>query len=381
MKTWVQSSIGHLSNDYMRKFLSILSLILLLASCTEQPEPQHSPVKNQGNNSYYNVQKLDSIINNCYQNGEFNGIILVSRNKKVVYRKAFGYANFETKEKLIPESVFYLASVSKQFTAMAIMILMERNKLTYNDKLSKYFPEFPPYANLITIKHLLTHTSGIPDHFSLNSYKPDLKNQDVLEILIRQKALEFKPGDRFEYSNSGYILLAMITEKVSRIPFHEFMKANVFDPVVMTNTLVYDESKPLINNRAIGYNMDGTLNDYNLLTTGSGGMFSTLDDLHLWDLALYNGTLVSFGTINEAFTPIILNGGEIYNYGFGWFIYEDGEQKTVSHSGNFSGFRTYISRDIVNKNAFMLLTNNGDALDRNKVVDAIRDFLDPQISD
>jgi len=217
--------------------------------------------------------------------------------------------------------------------------------------------------------------------YLVNSYKPDLKNQDVLEILIKQKSLEFKPGDRFEYSNSGYILLAMITEKVSGVPFHEFMKSNVFDPLGMTNTLVYDESKPVISNRAIGYNMDGTLNDYNLLTTGAGGMFSTVDDLYLWDQELYNCTLVSYGTIYEAFTPIILNGGETYNYGFGWFIYEDGRSKTVSHSGNFSGFRTYISRDIVKKNAYILLTNNGDALDMNKVVNAIRDFLDPQISD
>jgi len=364
----------------LKKILPIVSLVLLLASCSEQSDPENTVVINQGTQSYYSVQILDSIVDNCYQNGEFNGTILVSRNKKVVYRKAFGYANLETKEKLIPESVFYLASVSKQFTAMSIMILSERNKLTYSDKLSKYFPEFPSYANAITIRHLLTHTSGVPDHFRLNSYKPDLTNQDVLEILIKQKFLDYKPGDRFEYSNSGYILLAMITEKVSGMPFHEFMKANVFDPVGMINTLVYDESKPLINNRAIGYSFDGNLNDYNILTTGAGGMFSTVDDLYLWDQALYTGTLVSWGTIYEAFTPFNLNDGAISNYGFGWFIYEDGRRKTVSHSGSFSGFRNYISRDIVNKNAFMLLTNNGDALEMNKVVNAIRDFLDPLIS-
>jgi CubicO group peptidase (beta-lactamase class C family) len=317
----------------MKIILPILSLVLLLASCTEQSDPENTVVINQGTQSYYSVQKLDSIINNCYQNGEFNGTILVSRNK-----------------------------------------------LTYNDKLSNYFPEFPSYANNITIRHLLSHTSGIPDHFRLNSYKPDLTNQDVLEILIKQKFLDYKPGDRFEYSNSGYILLAMITEQVSGMPFHEFLKANVIDPLGMTNTLEYDESKPLINNRAIGYSFDGTLNDYNILTTGAGGIFSTVDDLYLSDQALYTGTLVSWGTIYEAFTPFTLNDGAISNYGFGWFIYEDGRQKTVSHSGSFSGFRNFISRDIVNKNAYMLLTNNGDALEMNKVVDAIRGFLDPQIS-
>jgi CubicO group peptidase (beta-lactamase class C family) len=364
----------------MNKYLLILSLVWLLASYTEQSEPTHSTVKNPESRSYYSIQILDSIINDCHQNGEFNGTVLVTRNNKVVYRKALGYANFETKKKLIPESVFYLASVSKQFTAMAIMILNERKKLAYDDKLSKYFPEFPSYANEITIRHLLTHTSGIPDHFRLNSYKPDLKNEDVLEILIKQKFLDFKPGDRFEYSNSGYILLAMITEKVSGNPFHEFMKVNVFDPLGMNNTLVYDESKPFIDNRAIGYSMDGTINDYNILTTGAGGMFSTVDDLYLWDQALYTGTLVSWGTKYEAYTPFTLNDGAVSNYGFGWFIYEDERRKTVSHSGSFSGFRNYISRDIVNKNAFVLLTNNGDAFEMNKVVDAIRYFHDPLFS-
>jgi CubicO group peptidase (beta-lactamase class C family) len=365
----------------MKKLLSILSIISLLVSCTEHSDPNPSPVINQNDNSYNNVQKLDSIINHYYQNGLFNGIILVSRYKKVAYREAFGYSNFETKEKLIPESVFYLASVSKQFTAMAIMILSDRNKLTYNDKLSKYFPEFPSYANFVTIKHLLNHTSGIPDYYRLNAYKPDLKNQDVLEILIKQNSLDFNPGDRFEYSNSGYVLLAMITEKVTGIPFHAFMKANVFDPLGMTNTLVYDESKPSINNRAIGYNMDGNLNDYNVLTTGAGGIFSTVDDLHLWDLALYTDTLVSYGTIKKAFTPTILNDGGISNYGFGWFIYEDDRRKIVTHSGNLFGFRTYIGRDLVNKNAYILLTNNGDAIEMNTIISAIRDFLDPLISE
>ena len=170
----------------VKKISSILSLLLLFASCSEQSDPEDSVVKDQGTQSHYSVQKLDSIVNNCYQDGEFNGTILVSRNKKVVYRKAFGYANLETKDMLTPESVFYLASVSKQFTAMAIMILCERKKLTYDDKLSKYFPEFPSYANDITLRHLLTHTSGIPDHFRLNSYKPDLTNQEVLEILNKR---------------------------------------------------------------------------------------------------------------------------------------------------------------------------------------------------
>lgn len=320
-------------------------------------------------------EEIDILMKHCYENGMFNGTILVSENGKVIYRNAFGYANLGTKEQLITESAFYLASVSKQFTSMAIMILKEKNKLKYSDKLSKYFPEFPAYADDVTIKQLMTHTSGIPNHYRLGAYKPNLKNSDVLEILIKQKSLDFNPGDRYSYSNGGYVLLAMIAEKASGVPFHIFMDENIFKPLGMNKTLVFDESKPKVKNRALGYNMFNELNDYEILTTGAGGIYSTINDLFLWDQSLYTEILVTRESINEAFTPTVLNDGKISNYGFGWAITGNNQNKSVSHGGSLAGFRTYIKRDITKKNAYIILTNNGNAVKLTEINNAIENIL------
>ena len=194
----------------------------------------------------------------------FNGTVLVSKGDEVIYRKAFGFADLETNKELVPESSFYLASVSKQFTTMAVMILKEQGKLSYDDKLSQYFPDFPSYADSISIEHMMTHTSGIPDHYGLNAYKKGLNNEDVYQLLIKQEKLDFSPGSRFRYSNGGYVLLSMIVEKASGQPFHEFMEAAIFSPLGMDKTLVYDQSEPEVTNRAIGYNATGKKDDYEI---------------------------------------------------------------------------------------------------------------------
>ena len=234
-----------------------------------------------------------------YEKGMFNGGILVSQDGKVIYKNALGYADKENDRKLNEASVFYLASVSKQFTTMAIMILKEQKKLSYDDKLSKYFPEFPAYANTVTIKHLMTHTSGIADPYGLiyekggNNDKKRITNRDVKELLLEHNQLDFQPGDKYSYSNGGYIFLALIVEKVSGLPFHKFMETNIFKPLGMNNTFVHNESAPKIENRAVAHTQASELNDFvrifddfEFFTRGDGGIFSTLDDLHLWDLSL-----------------------------------------------------------------------------------------------
>jgi len=222
----------------------------------------------------------------------------------------------------------------------------------------------------------MTHTSGIPDHFSLGIYKPDLKNSDVLAALIKQKKLNFKPGEKYSYSNGAYVLLAMIVEKASGVPFHKYMKNNLFNPLGMNNTLVFDESKPVIKNRAAGSNIMEELNDYNILTTGAGGIFSTVEDLFLWDQALYTEKLVSYQTIKDAFTPTVLNDGSLSYYGFGWAISKDTTNKSVSHGGSLSGYRTFIYRDITNKNACIFLTNKGNAVNLGEIRRTIQNILD-----
>ncbi len=280
--------------------------------------------------------EIEKLMQYCYENEMFNGAILVTKNCEPIYKNAFGFADKNNNRMLNESSVFHLASVSKQFTAMAVMILKEQNKLSYDDKLSSYFPEFPDYADSVTIKHLMTHTSGIADQYSLGIDKMGLTNSDVKEFLIKQKQLDFTPGDRFSYSNGGYVLLALIVEKVSDMPFHKFMEANIFKPLKMSNTLVYNESTPEIDNRAIGYNDEGDPDDYVMFTSGDGGILSTINDLHTWDKALYSEKLVSKSTLEEAFTRATINNGDSIDYGYGWEIADSHGQKVVQHSGGGS---------------------------------------------
>ncbi len=331
--------------------------------------------ENEADKQTSKAKNIDLLMNHCYDYDMFNGTILVSENGNEIYKNALGYSNLETLEPLTPGSVFYLCSVSKQFTTMAIMILKERNMLSYSDKLSKYLPEFPSYAENVTIRNLMTHTSGIPDHYNLNAYKPGLTNKDVIDLLIQQDSLDFKPGEKYSYSNGGYVCLALIVEKVSGIPFHIFMKKNIFEPLGMEHTLVFDASKPNVSNRAIGFNATGGLDDYEILTTGAGGIFSNLEDLFKWDQSLYTEKLVSQSTLEEAFSPFILNNGEESNYGYGWGVNLSNGNKIVAHSGSLNGFRTYIRRDIKNHNSYILLTNKGASVEMGGITNALNNIL------
>ncbi|MEZ7497957.1 serine hydrolase [Flavobacterium sp. Arc3] len=316
--------------------------------------------------------ELDKLMNQAHANGVFNGSVLVAENGKVIYRKAFGYANKETKQLLKPEFCFDLASVSKQFTAMGIMILKERNKLSYDEKITKYFPEFPAYGKDITIRNLLNQTSGMPLYQPF-AEKYNLTNGEILKIIEQREALDAGIGERYVYNNAGYVMLAMIIEKVSNRSLAEFLKENIFNPLKMKNTLVGDAPKIDLKNRAIGYTVIGELDDYVVSHTGSTSMFSNVDDLFLWDQALYTEKLVSKKTIEEAFTPVVLNDGSLSNYGFGWFLTP--EKKSVNHSGSDFGYRNFIMRDLDKKNTYIWLTNAGNAITKDLMNVAIENIL------
>lgn len=336
-----------------------LLISLTLFACNQQPDSTY--------------QAVDRLMTYCHETGMFNGTILVARGEEVVYRKAFGIGNREKDESLIPETAFYLASVSKQFTTTGIMILKEKGSLSYEDPLSKFFPDFPDYGKDVTVRQMMNHTSGIPDHYGLGAYKKDLRNSDVYELLSQQESLDFPSGDRYSYSNGGYVLLAMIIEQVSGQPLREFMKTNLFEPLQMKNTLVFDESKPEITPRAVGYFSSGDLNDYEILTTGAGGMYSNVDDLHKWHLGLFTNKIVSQSALQEAYAPTPLNNGEISNYGLGWGV--NVEQNSVQHSGGLNGFRTFIKRFLDTKEVYIMLTNHGDAFRLNEISTALDNIL------
>ncbi|PYS69158.1 MAG: hypothetical protein DMF73_15345, partial [Acidobacteria bacterium] len=257
-----------------------------------------------------------------------------------------------------PDTPVYLASLTKQFTAMAVMMLAEQHRLSYGDPLSKYFLEFPSYAQQINIRNLLNHTSGIPDYVGIGVEHPGLTNREVLNALIRERSPRFTPGEKFEYSNSNYVLLALIIEKLSGEPYRVFLQKNIFAPLGMNHTFVYDRTHASIARRARGYNRFGDDFDYDLLTYGEGGIYSSVADMFKWDRALYTDQLVKRSTLEEAFTRGKLNDGSLINYGFGWAISESAGETVYSHAGRYGGFNTYIKRLPKEQSTIIFLTNH-----------------------
>jgi CubicO group peptidase (beta-lactamase class C family) len=260
---------------------------------------------------------------------------------------------------------FRLASVTKQFTAMAVLILSERGKLSLNDKLLKYFPEFPAYGHDITIRHLLTHTSGIIDYEDVMpaGLVIPLSDRDVLHLVCKQSKTYFTPGSDFRYSNSGYALLALLVEVVSGQKFAAFLKDNIFQPVGMANTVAYEATVSAVPNRALGYTKNGStsdLSDQSLTSAvlGDGGIYSSVVDMAKWDAALYTDTLISRKLLEEAFTPHSKKSDfDKSGYGYGWYVGLSRDSKHIWHYGSTCGFSTKIERYPEKKLTVIVLSN------------------------
>ena len=274
--------------------------------------------------------------------------VLVILDGKKVVNKGYGLANLKTEAPITPTTVFELASCSKQFTAMAIMILAEQGKLKYNDPLTKFFPEFPAWAKEITVAHLLHHTGGLPDYFEAyekTSQEGVPTSRAMLKLLTKKRKPLFAAGEEYDYSNSGYMALAQIVEKASGMTFPEFVKKHIFEPLGMAKSLVFSELKPRIMNRAHCYQKSGgsyedTSNDDLSCIYGDGSVRSTLEDLYLWDQALYTDKLVSAATLERAFTSGTTNDGEETGYGYGVEVGKLRGAKMLSHSGLWLDFNT-----------------------------------------
>ncbi len=297
--------------------------------------------------------------------------IMVIYNGKKIFNKGFGLANLKTGRQLDSHSNLYLASVSKEFTTMAIMILHDRGLIGFDDPVIKYLHGLPSYYKNITVRNLMTHTSGIPDYYALLGYNYNftgITNKDVWNLLLKQDSLNFKPGTKFQYSNSGFVLLSMIVSKVSHKSFAEFLKKNIFNKIGMKNTLVITPRVKTIPHRATGYTKDSTgqyiKDDYDQYTTGAGGIYSCTSDLYKWDQSLYTDKLVKKSTLNEAFTRQSLNNGKKIDYGFGWFIgkFTSGNLKGIKfvyHNGALDGFRNLIFRIPALHFSYIVLSNTG----------------------
>ena len=321
--------------------------------------------------------KINALMRSLSERGQFSGSILVAEHGRIIYEHGFGKSDIKSNVAFTPSTPVYLASLTKQFTAMAIMMLSERHQLSYSDPLSKYFPEFPSYAAKVTIRNLLNHTSGIPDYVGLGLERPGLTNQDVLRALVGQESLNFSPGEKFEYSNSNYILLALIIEKVAGQPYRLFLKSNIFAPLGLKDTFVYDKPRPEFAKRARGYNRFGDDSDYDLLTYGEGGIYSTVVDLFKWDQALYTEKLVKRSTLDEAFTRGKLNDGSSISYGFGWAIADYNGETIYAHAGRYGGFNTYIKR-FPREHATIIFLTNHDFKNMSAIGNALINVLHDQ---
>lgn len=311
--------------------------------------------------------EVDTLLTDLCKQGQFNGAVLISKNGKVVFKKACGIANTDKKTPLTTATPFNLASVAKQFTAMAIMILEEKGKLKYDDSIAKYLPELEHYK-AVTIRRLLNHTGGFMEYEELfEKYKWDtsktVDNNDLIALLKKQQpALLFEPGSKFMYSNTGYVLLGSIIQKASGQPFEIFLKQNIFDPLGMKNSFAYNlNMKQCPAERAMGFIMrDSTPSLFDLTyldgVMGDGNVYCSADDLFIWDQALYTEKLVKKATLALAFTPGKLNNGTSTDYGFGWGL--SGDQKSVRHQGAWVGFRTFIYRDMSTNSALIILDNS-----------------------
>jgi len=350
-----------------RKYIFLAFAVLFLFACRSTNET--------GNLN----QQMDEYLKGQADYFRFNGNVLIAEKGKVIFQKSYGYADFDKKRLLNDSSVFELASVSKQFTATAILLLKDKNKLKLTDSLTQYFPELP-YKG-ITLYHMLTHTSGLPDYEEAMNNKWDRRkiafNADMIAFLAREKPpLVFTPGSRWEYSNTAYALLASIVEKVSGLTFSAYLTNNVFQPLGMSHSRIYNTRRSLkdtITNYAYGFVYDDSLKKYALPDSipdlsfviyldgiqGDGVVNSTTADLLIWDRAVKNHSLLLEATQKEMLKEQALADtvNKVY-YGFGVFLEKTEAGRVVSHSGGWPGYTTFLARNADKDQTFILLSNN-----------------------
>lgn len=293
------------------------------------------------------IAAFDTLLAAKFKKEEPGATVLVSRKGQVIYQKGFGMADMELKVPMRAEMVFRIGSISKQFTAVAILQLMEKGKLSLQDDIKKFIPDYPTHGYTITVEHLLTHTSGIKSYTSMSSFDSIMNmHMKPLEMIayFKNQPMDFAPGTQWNYNNSGYFILGYIIEKVSGLTYEEYVKENLFKPASMTNS-AYGNDTRIIANRAKGYQQgkEGYENARPLSMTlpyAAGSLVSTVEDLWKWNQAVHAYKLVSKESLQKAFTDYKLTNGKPTKYGYGWGFNEVQGAATIEHSGGINGFVT-----------------------------------------
>lgn len=348
----------------MKKSVFVLILSFLLTFCTKN-----------------NTEKMNKIFKD-YEGENPGAAVMVIRNTEIIFEKGYGIANFEDKTPVSAATNFRLASVTKQFTAMSVLQLIDEGKLNFDTNLKEIFPDFPDYGKQITIKNLLQHTSGLIDYEDLipDSATVQVKDKDVLEMMMQTDSTYFEPGTEHRYSNTGYALLAMIIEKVSGEPFREYLKENIFEPLGMKNTLAYERGINDVPERAFGYTITDTgivFTDQSITSAvlGDGGIYSSLNDLYKWDQALYSDKVIRQNYLDESFTHGMTTDSKEFNYGYGWRLENFKDMEVKYHTGSTRGFRNIIYR-IPSKEFTVIILTNRDQGSEFSTLDLAHEVVD-----
>ena len=335
--------------------------------------------------------ELERMFENLTDGQSPGAAILVRDHGETTFRRGYGVRDLRTRKAIDSHTNFRMASCTKQFTAMAIMLLVHDGKIRYDEPLTDVFPEFPDYGKAITLRNLLNHTSGLPDYEDLMDQpqghsrwteKRQIHDAEVLTLLEGQKSGKFRPGTQWSYSNSGYVILGLAVAKVAGKPFEDFLEERIFAPLKMNHTLAYVRGKNEVPDRAYGHSKEGeafveTDQSATSATLGDGGVYSNLEDLAKWDEALTNHSLLAAGEMQPALTPVRLadrslprwasgpddtnpQASKVVSYGFGWFLDPYQGRPRMWHSGSTQGFRTVIERFPQEKLTVVVLCNRTD---------------------
>lgn len=324
---------------------------------------------------------IDSLFAPFSAPGKPGASVIVVRDGNVLFRGAYGLADVEAGTSATTDTHYRLASLSKQFTAMAVLLLVQDGALSLDTPVRTILPELPGYASGVTIRHLLSHTSGLWDYedFVADTATRQVTDGDALGLVsTRAESLYFAPGTVWKYSNTGYALLALIVERVSKQRFAEFLRRRIFEPLGMHSTVAHEEGRDTVSHRAWGYTVrrDSLVRTDQSPTSavlGDGGIYSSVEELAKWDAALTRGTLIDSTRWREATTPAVLTDGSTTKYGFGWFVDSYRGRTRLHHHGETRGFTNAISRFPDDQLTVIVLTNRSDSAPW-EIVDRLSDL-------
>jgi CubicO group peptidase (beta-lactamase class C family) len=351
----------------MRYLIRIASIEIvvgaILLACAPIQTPTATPIPQDV------ISSIDADLDNLVQEGAFSGSVLIAQGDNVLLSAGYGMADVENNVPNTPQTRFHIGSVTKQFTAMAVLILRAQGRIDLEDRVCSHIPDCPDHWKEITIHPLLTHSSGLPDSWSFyaDKNKPGVSyNPEEIIDWFEDAPLDFEPGDRFSYSNTGYLLLGYLVEQVSGQSYEVFLRQQIFEPLGMTNTGRAHDDTDL----AVGYNTNGFEAEFinPSLAYSAGGLYSTVEDLHRWDQSLYTEELIPEELLDTMFTPFILTPHLPYappydqaSYGYGWFVGEHLGRRVAGHGGTYNGFRALIERYPDDEISIIILSNLGSS--------------------